>query len=209
MMPTQAAPAPTPSLPQRVRRLWFPLVFVAFFAWIDWITHRSFLFLLLVGGGVVFVILFREQVARKLQLQDLMRQLPTQARPFLVAAPPLLYFMVRGQGTSDAGILVVLISLAMVAAVTFLGSQIDQRLIGFYAWRNRFLPQPPRAILAIVAAVLVAFLVVHGSLADLPALFGAPTRSPASPTDRTGRLLLGIVLAGSISFLLLREARRR
>lgn len=210
MIPTQAAPAPPPpSLPHRLRRLWFPLIFVALFAWIDWITHRSILFLLLVGGGVAIVILYREQIARKLQLHDLLRQLPTQARPFLVAAPPLLYFMVRGQGTSDAGIQVVLVSLAMVAAVTFLGPQIDQRLAGFYAWRNRFLPQLPRAILALVAAVLVAFLVVHGTLADLPALFGAPTRSPASPTDRTGRLLLSIVLAASIAFLLLREARRR
>ena len=53
--------------------------------------------------------------------------------------------------------------------------------------------------------MLIAFLVVHGSLADLPALFGGQTSSPQSPVDLTAQFFLATVLAGACTVLLLRE----
>lgn len=202
-----SGPGPA-DLGRRAAAAWFPLLFVALFAWLDWITHRSVVFLVVVGGGTVAVILFRERIVERLKLGPTLAQVPARLRPLLLALPPLLYFVVRGQGTSDAGIQVLLASIGMILAISFLGPGIDRRLSGFYGRRNRWMPRPARMLLAPVTAILLAFLVVHGTLSDLPALFGGATNSPASPSGRTGRIVLGTLLSGAFAFLLLREAPR-
>ena len=52
-------------------------------------------------------------------------------------------------------------------------------------------------------------VLVHGSLLDLPALFGGPTTSPQSPAGLSGRFFLATLLAGACTVLLLREGGER
>ena len=69
-------------------------------------------------------------------------------RQMLVSLTPLLYFLVRGQGTSGAGVVVVLAGAVVASGVIFLGPAIDAHLKGFYAVRNRVLTRGLRMVLA-------------------------------------------------------------
>jgi hypothetical protein len=127
----------------------------------------------------------------------------------LISLTPLLYFLLQGQGTSGAGTAVVIAG-ALVATVSiFLGHLIDPPLQDLYAARDRLLAKWLRVLLAPVLGILIAFLIVHGSLFDLPALFGGTTMSPQSPAGMPGRFFLATVLAGVCTALLLREGRER
>lgn len=192
--------------------------YVLFFAWLDWITHRSIAFIVVVGGGLILVAAFRSRIAVAItsaaygssaewmrSVVDGWRQLPEGVQRLLVSLTPLLYFLMRGQGTSGAGMAVIVAS-ALVAAVSiFLGHLIDPALQGFYAARDRLLARWFRVVLAPVLGVVIAFLIVHGSLLDLPALFGGETTSPQSPAGMSGWFFLATVLAGVCTVLLLRE----
>ncbi len=183
----------------------FGLAAVAMLAYLDWITHRqvvvSVLLAVIAGGAIVF----RQQIVESLNLGPFLAQIPAPARPVLAAAPAVLYFLIRGQGTSGAGGVVLIAILLVVGAIAVFGRLIDAKLAGFYAARNRILPLPARMVLALVLPVLVAFLVIHGSLADLPALWGGTTNHPMSPAGREGLFLLGSVLSAALAYLLLRE----
>jgi hypothetical protein len=64
-------------------------------------------------------------------------------------------------------------------------------------------------VLAPVLGIVIAFVVVHGSLSDLPALFGGQTSSPQSPAGLAGSMFLATLLAGVCTVLLLREGEPR
>jgi hypothetical protein len=49
---------------------------------------------------------------------------------------------------------------------------------------------------------MIAFLIVHGTLLDLPALFGGATASRQPPVGLSGRFFLATVLAGVCTVLL-------
>ena len=196
--------------------------YVLFFAWLDWIIHRSVVFIIVVGGGLVAAAVFRSRIARTITsaarggsaewlraVVDAWHRLPTRVQRLVVSLTPLLYFLVRGRGTSGAGMAVLMAGLVVAAAVVFLGHRIDPPLQGFYAARDRLLARWLRALLAPVLGVLFAFLIVHGSLLDLPALVGGPTRSPQSPVGLSGRFFLATLLAGACTVLLLREGGER
>ena len=196
--------------------------YVLFFAWLDWITHRSIVFIVVVGGGLILAAVYRARIAAAITsaahggsaewmspVVEGWQRLPAQVQRMLVSLTPLLYFLLRGQGTSGAGTAVVIAG-ALVAGVSiFFGHVIDPPLQNVYAARDRLLARWLRVLLAPVLGVLIAFLIVHGSLLDLPALFGGETSSPQSPAGTSGRFFLATVLAGACTVLLLREGGER
>jgi len=175
-----------------------------------------------VGGGLILAAAFRSRIAGAITsaarsgsakwmrpVVDGWQQLPERVQLLLVSLTPLLYFLLRGQGTSGAGG-AVFVAGALVAAVSiFLGHLIDPPLQDFYATRDRLLAGWLRVLLAPVLGVLIAFLIVHGSVLDLPALFGGPTNSPQLAAGISGRFFLATVLAGVCTALLLREGGER
>lgn len=199
---------PQVSGPQLDASTLFVLAFVALFAYLDWITHRSLIETLVLAGLVGGAWVYRRAIVERLGLQELVAGMSRGVRTVLAALPGVLYFMARGQGTSGAGGVVLVAMLGVVAAGAAWGPGLDLKLAAFYAGRNRVLPRPLRMLLALVAPVLVAFFVIHGSLADLPALFGGTTNHPATPVGRDGRFFLGTVLSAGVTWLLLREAPR-
>jgi len=186
----------------------FALAFVALFCYLDWITHRSAVAVVVIAAGGIAVIVFGREIATKLNLQDEIAKIPARAKPILFAAPGLLYFMSRGSGTSGAGGPVFFASAIAVAAPALFGPEIDARLAGFYAARNKAAPRVLRMIAAPILAVLLSFLIIHGSLGDIGALFGGTTKAARTPAGLGGRFFLAALLSASVSFLLLREARR-
>jgi hypothetical protein len=192
--------------------------YVLFFAWLDWITHRSIVFIVVVGGGLILAAVFRSRIAQAIAsaayggsatwlrpIVDGWRRLPARVQLLLISLTPLLYFLLRGQGTSGAGTAVLIASVLVATATIFFGHLIDPPLQNVYAARDRMLARWLRIVLAPVLGVLIAFLIVHGSLLDLPALFGGSTTSPQSPSGLSGRFFLATVLAGGCTVLLLRE----
>jgi hypothetical protein len=198
------------------------IAFVLFFAWLDWITHRSIVFIFVVGGSLIVAAAFRSRIATAITspahdgtaewmrpVVDGWRRLPARAQRLLVSLTPLLYFLIRGQGTSGAGMAVVIAGLIVATFVIFLGDLIDPPLRAFYTVRDHLLARWIRVLLAPVLGVLIAFLIVHGSLSDLPALFGGTTTSPQSPAGLSGRFFVATMLAGACTVLLLRESGER
>lgn len=192
------------------------IAYVVFFAWLDWIIHRSIVFIIVVGGGLIVVALNRTRIGQAIMSAEWLRpaveawqKLPPRVQSLLTSLTPLIYFLFRGQGTSSAGMVVLIAGVMVAATVIFLGPAIDPKLEGFYAARNRVLARGVRMVLAPVLAILIAFLVVHGSLADLPALFGGPTSSPQSPVGQRGPFFLATLLAGACTVLLLRESEEK
>lgn len=192
--------------------------YILFFAWLDWITHRSLPFIILVGSALLLGAVFQAGIVRYIQALSLRdtsgwtnrllngwSNLPWKVRRTLVALTPLLYFVLRGQGTSGAGGAVLLGGAAVAVPVILLGDQIDRLLRRYYRRRNMLLPRWLRLILAPTLAVILAFAIVHGSLLDLPALFGGATLTPRSPVGLDGRFFLATLIAGACTVLLIRE----
>jgi len=157
-------------------------------------------------------VLYRSRIGKAIMAAEWARpavvaweKVPPRVRQLVVSLTPLLYFLARGQGTSGAGVAVFVAGAAVASGVIFLGPAIDARLKRFFVARNRVLTRGLRMVLAPILGVLIAFLVVHGSLADLPALFGGQTSSAKSPVDLTAQFFLATLLAGMCTVLLLRE----
>ena len=205
----------------RARAAWLPLLYVVIFAWLDWITNRSVLFILFVGGLAVATLLYPEELTGR--LAQLLRNVSDQAakavdstyqswqrsplwlRRAAVGLVPLTYFLLRGQGTSEAGGTVT-IAILLLLAVTAGSGRIDAVLGPYYSVRNRLLPAAVRAAVALGLAILIAFAVVHGSLRDIVALFGGATVDSQAPTGLQGRFFVAVLLSGACAFLLMREA---
>lgn len=182
----------------------FGFAVVGVFCYLDWLTHRELVTTLILGGGAAAAILFRDAIVERAKLGPYLAQIPVSVRPLVSAVPGVVYFMIRGQGTSGAGGTVLIAILLSVGIVVLFGRAIDTKLAGFYAARNRILPLALRMALALVLPILAAFLVIHGSLADLPALFGGTTKHPMSPSGREGPFFLGTVVSSALAFLMLR-----
>lgn len=191
----------------RVKQSWFPLMFLLLFAWLDWIMHRSILFLLFIGGAAVALVLFRQDIGRVVRAR-LNVQVHPVASTLLWAAPALLYFLMRGQGTSGAAIPVILAVCGTLVSTAIFGDRIDAVLSGYYKVRDRILPPVVAAVLVLVLPILISFAVIHGSLSDLPAFFGGSTESPLSPSGLWFRFFLGTLLATVLTVLLTRRPAR-
>ena len=199
---------PAPAIAQRARPSMtvFGIAIVALLAYFDWLTHRQVALEIVGFLAVSAIILFRDKIVDASNLAPMLAQIPPRLRPALAAIPSLAYFLTRGQGTSNAGGVVILSVLILLGVSTFLGPEIDRVLGGFYAARNKILPLPVRLTLAFLLPILVGFLIIHGSLADLPAMFGGETNSPMSPAGAGGRFFFGTMLAGVVASLLMRDS---
>ncbi|MFE7777711.1 hypothetical protein ACFU5O_28185 [Streptomyces sp. NPDC057445] len=196
-------------LKRRIKQAWFPLTFIGLLAWLDWIMHRSLLFILVVGGATTAAFLYRKELAQHLQLTGRLRQLPPIARALIRATPPLLWFLVRGQGTSGVGWLVVLLVLGSVAAMTRWGTVVDHYLAHFYSLRDRLLSYRTRSVLVLFIPLVTAFGIIHGNPLDVIALIGGPTTQPQAAPGLIGRFILGTIVAIALTALLMRRAATR
>lgn len=194
------------SLPRRMRAAWFSLTFIAMFAWLDWILHRSPFFVLVVGGGAAAATLYREGIAERTASGNFTRRLTKLSRALLRSAPALLYFLLRASGTSGlGGFLAVLVALGAIFGMSRYGGRLDQRLAGFYRVRDRTLSFPSRAAVVMILPIVVGFGIIHGDLTDLPAIVGGTTSSPRRPTSQVPQFFIGAVLCTAVTILLLRR----
>src|SRR5213593_4546743 len=97
------------------RAIWIFAAYVVFLAWLDWITHRSVVFIIVVGGGLIAAALYKSRIGQAIMAAEWAKpaveawdKAPPQVRQLLVSLAPLLYFLFRGQGTSGAGPVVVI-----------------------------------------------------------------------------------------------------
>lgn len=204
---TQPTTRPTPPrlTPRFTRSTILALAFVAVFAYFDWIMHREVpatIVLALVAGALI---VYGHALVDMFGLRDAVDAIPQRVKPVLAATPALVYFLARGQGTSDSSSVVFVCMLLVVGVSVVFGPAMDRKLAGFYRSRNRVLPQVVRVLLAVVLPVLISFLVIHGSLSDVPALFGGTTKHPQTPVGREGSFFLGTALSAAVAWLLLRE----
>jgi hypothetical protein len=199
---------PSVELTARVRRDWVALVFIGVLSWFDWLMHRQFFVLLLLAAAVTAAVLYRQELAERLGVVEVLAGLPAWGRALLRASPALFYFVARGSGTSGAAGLVVTTTVALIAAITFFGRVIDARLARFYDRRDRVVPRVARVLIALALSIVTAFGAVHGALSDLKALVGGPTSSPQSPVGLSGRFVVALVLVAATTVLLVRERPR-
>jgi len=196
-----------PNLLSRLKQSWFPLLFLALFAWLDWIMHRSLFFIYQVGGFAAAIILLRPEIRQLLGGRINVRLHPV-ITTLLWAAPALIYFIYRGQGTSAAGVPVVIAVCGTLIATAAFGEQIDAKLAGYYRVRDRIVPPVLAGILVLVVPILISFAVIHGSLSDLPALLGGSTETPLSPRGLGFRFFAGTLLATVFTILMTRRPAR-
>ena len=183
-----------------------PIIFIVVLGYVDWLAHRNIPVVVIGGVVAIGLALFRSQISSRLLRIPAIARIPEPVRTIGLAAIPLLYFSLRGRGTSGAGGLVLVVGLAVVVAIQLFGPALDRSLARFYEARNRVLPRWLRMLLVPLVAIVVTFLLIHGSLGDLPAMFGGTTRAPASPAGRQGLFLVGVLLSAAAGILLLREA---
>jgi len=188
----------------RVRSVALPLVLVAVILYIDSLTHPAPVLQIVVGLIVLGLVVFGSRLLDLTGLRQQAERIPERIRPILLALPPAVWFAVREEGTSGSGTAVAVVSLGLVAVISFLGPEIDRRLAGFYARRDRILPRPARVVLAFAVPLFVALAVIHGSLAALPVLFRGTTSFSASAAGRTGLIVVGTLVSGIAAYLLLR-----
>jgi hypothetical protein len=98
----------------------------------------------------------------------------------------------------------VAIGVTISVAIVF-GRAIDAKLVGLYRARNRVLPMPVRMALALVVPMLIAFLVIHGSLADLSVMFGGTSNDSMAPVGGEGMFFLGTLLSAAVAYLLVHD----
>jgi len=205
---------------KRLGRVWPTFIFLAIFGWLDWLTHRQLGVTIFGGGAIIALILFWPQLIVACGLQPLRERTPPFVPPLLLATPGMVYLLTRGAGTSDAGPAVVVTAMLLIAVFAFFGQWIDARMSGWYRIRNRVLPRFLRIILTPIVAILLSFAIVHGSLTDLPALWGAGTATPkrvrtvgyfgeSVAVVDTATFVLAAILAALVAMLLLREEPAR
>jgi hypothetical protein len=196
-----SAPQAT-STPRVTANVVFALVSIALLAYTDWIANRQIAVAIVLGGGAAAIVLFRREIVQQLGLGPLLGQLPAWLRPILAAAPAVLYFLVRGQGTSGSGLVVLVAIGVTILVATVFGRAIDAKFAGLYRARNKILPMPVRMALALIVPVFLAFLVIHGSLADLSVMFGGTSNDAMSPVGGEGMFFLGTLLSAAVAYLL-------
>ena len=197
-----------PSLTSRARDSWFPLLFVAVFAWLDWVLHGSIAFILIIGLPAVAIILFREKIMRLTPIGQILHSMPPSIGAVVRASPALLYFLVRARGTAGpTAIFVVLLVGAAILGMVKYGRSLDSRLSVFYKSRDRILGTRLTAFLLILFPILIGFALIHGSITDISALFGGTTESREAPTGALVflRFVFGAALCVVYTFLLLRR----
>ena len=213
---TASAPPPTPvappaqpvSLPGQLVGSWLPLVYLVLVGYFDYISHREWVPLLLMGGAAIGAILYRKAIYAF--MRPLGELIPERWFPVLLAGlPALLYFMTRGSGTlSSSGVLLIAVMLgALIFGVVTRGEAVDRALQPWYELRDRLLPKVVRLLAPPFLAIFLSFAIAQGTLSDFDAMFGGTTDKAAIPS--TGKILIATVLTVVVTFLLAREAPER
>ena len=189
----------------RARVRWHLLIWVAALGWLDLVVHHDAVTPLLVLG-LGALILFADELRARLggsgQSEKLWRKVPRLGRQFLMAAPFLAYYFLRGQGAATgAAILGLLTTIVMILALSATAKVVDESVIGFYRARDR-VPRWVRIVSLQAAAVLIGFGIVHGSLDDLPSLVGGPSLHPGEADTVQLRVAIAAVLSTTTAWLL-------
>ena len=215
-MATASAPPPTPvappaqpvSLPGQLVGSWLPLVYLVLVGYFDYISHREWVPLLLMGGAAIGAILFRQTIYAA--MRPLSQIIPERWFPVLLAgAPALLYFLSRGSGTlSSSGVLLIALMLgALIFGMVTRGEAVDRALQPWYETRDRLLPKAVRLLAPPFLAIFLSFAIAQGTLGDFDAMFGGTTDKSAIPS--TSKILIATLLTVVVTFLLAREAPAR
>jgi len=217
LSPPDAAGAPPPpgpaslqsvSIPDQLIRSWLPLVYLVLVGYFDYISHREWVPLLLMGGAAIGAILYRQAIYAF--LRPLGQLVPEHWFPVLLAGlPALLYFMTRGSGTlSSSGVLLIAVMLgALIFGVVTRGEAVDRALQPWYELRDRLLPKVVRLVAPPFLAIFLSFAIAQGTLGDFDAMFGGTTDKAAIPS--TSKILIATLLTVVVTFLLAREAPQR
>lgn len=212
--PVPRSPSPASSLGseawQRARRLWPVLALIGFLGYFDFKSNGSAATsIVLVALGVIPVLL-RSVVTRWFRPLAENLGIPVRfRRPAAVVVPLVVLYFARLKGTQSGGS--AFLTMAFVSAFTFLMAarrqQIQAKLGSFYETRDRLLPRVVRVILVVAIPIFLTFLLAHGSLGDIGALFGGETRHSQTPGG--GRIFITAVLSAGTGFLLLDEPQRQ
>jgi hypothetical protein len=203
-----AAPAQPVSIPDQLVRSWLPLVYLVLAGYFDYISHREWAPLLLMGGAAVGAILYRHAIYAA--MRPLNQLIPERWFPVLLAGlPALLYFLSRGSGTlgSSSVLLIALMLGALIFGVVTRGEAVDRALQPWYELRDRLLPRAVRLLAPPFLAVFLSFAIAQGTLGDFDAMFGGTTDKAAIPS--TSKTLIATLLTVVVTFLLAREAPAR
>jgi hypothetical protein len=210
---TASAPPPPPaaapssaaaSIPDQLLRSWMPLVYLLIAGYFDYIAHRQWGALLLMGGAAVGAILYRRAIYAF--MRPLNQLIPERWFPVLLAGVPgLLYFLTRGSGTlSSSGVLLIVLMLgALIFGLVTRGEAVDKALQPWYEFRDRLLPKVVRLVAPPFLAVFLSFAIAQGTLGDFDAMFGGKTDKAAIPS--TSKILIATLLTVAVTFLLARE----
>ena len=206
--PAAAAPAQPLSIPDQLLRSWLPIVYLVLVGYFDYISHREWVPLLLMGGAAIGAILYRRAIYAA--MRPLSQLIPERWFPVLLAGlPALLYFLTRGSGTlSSSGVLLIALMLgALIFGAVTRGEAVDRALQPWYELRDRLLPRAVRMVAPPFLAIFLSFAIAQGTLGDFDAMFGGTTDKAAIPS--TGKILIATLLTVVITFLLAREAPQR
>lgn len=188
----------------RLRVNWLTVALLFLVAWLDWAMHRD-LVMLLLFTAVAAGLLYPERLRYLMGSTRFLADMRPEARALIRGSPALLWYVVRGQGTSQTGVLVSLMVLGAIYATKRWEANIVWGLSGFFRVRDQVLPYNARAGLALVAPLLIAFVGIHGNLLDMKALLGASTTQPTSASGMGGEFLIGTLAILMTTFLLLRK----
>ena len=206
--PAAAAPARPLSIPDQLLRSWLPIVYLVLVGYFDYISHREWGALLLMGGAAVGAILYRQVIYGF--MRPLGQIVPERWFPVLLAGVPgLLYFLTRGSGTLDSsGVLLIALMLgALIFGMVTRGEAVDKTLQPWYELRDRMLPKAVRLLAPPFLAIFLSFAIAQGTLSDFDAMFGGTTDKAAIPS--TGKTLIATLFTVVVTFLLAREAPNR
>lgn len=190
------------------RRFWPLLGLLGMAGLFDFRMNGQIWFPIIFGGVAALAVVFMRRVQSRLKVLE--QIMPARfVGPVLAGASVAVVYLIRWTGTQGGfSSVVTALLIAGFGIVTGLyRSQINRFLTPFYEARNRYLPKLVRMGLMFVLPVFLTFLIAHGSLSDIGALFGGSTDSPsAASTGGAGfRILLTAVLSAVSVYLLLNE----
>lgn len=188
------------------------LMFAGIALYLDWRIKGDATFLLYgsaaaIGAGLLYPVASRV-------LGPVLQPIPGWIRGLVLAGLPAAWLFVtrwRGELPRWQALAAVALPLVTAAAMGIARPRLQVTLGPLLTQRDQLLPRWLRVVLAAVIPTVLVFWLVHGSLRDIAALFGAPTRDSAliNAPGTAVRLVAVSVASTVIAFLLLLDPPRR
>lgn len=188
----------------------WPLVgMVVLAAYFDWLLKgEAAVALLGLGLGLAPVLL--SSVARPLvakvgeQVRGVVDIPPAYRRLVAIGLPMALVYLSRWRGTQPMGWAVLTMALPLGTSFLMIRNRgsLERQFAPLFTARDRLLPRKVQLGLMLAAPILIGFALSHGTLLDLPAFFGASTRSRTAVGARLVPIVLGGLLSTIVVFLL-------